>query len=146
MRLISKATIQIQKSTEEVFEGIVDPAKMTNYFISESNGRMETGKDLIWKFPEFADQFPITKIVIETNQSISYVWDPKTIVNIVLEAQSDKSTVVSVTENGKELNEENLKWLISNTAGWSNFLACLKAYLEYGVHLRKGAYDFMRKK
>ena len=26
----------------------------------------------------------------------------------------------------------------------SNFLACLKAYLEYGINLRKGAFDFMK--
>ena len=36
-----KASLQIQKPIHEVFEAIVDPAKMTNYFISESDGRME---------------------------------------------------------------------------------------------------------
>lgn len=29
-----------------------------------------------------------------------------------------------------------------NTEGWANFLACLKAYLDYGINLRKGAFDF----
>ena len=77
MNLIAKATIQIQKPIEEVFEGIVNPEKMTNYFISESNGRMETGKELIWKFPEFPVEVPIKNIQIEINHSISYVWDQK---------------------------------------------------------------------
>jgi hypothetical protein len=35
--------------------------------------------------------------------------------------------------------------VIGNTEGWANFLACMKAYLEYGIQLRKGAFDFMRK-
>jgi len=61
-----------------------------------------------------------------------------------LEAQADKSTVVKVTEDGKPYNEENLKWVIGNTEGWSHFLACMKAYLEYGIQLRKGAFNFMR--
>lgn len=143
MRLIAKATIQIQKPIEEVFEGIVNPEKMTKYFISESSGRLETGKERMWKFPEFPEEFPIKEIKIETNRSVSFVWDKETVVNIVLEAQPDNSTVVKVTEDGKEYNEDNLKWVIGNTEGWANFLACMKAYLEYGIQLRKGAFDFM---
>ncbi|MFD0837369.1 SRPBCC domain-containing protein [Mariniflexile aquimaris] len=146
MRLESNATIQIQKPVEEVFEGIVNPEKMTKYFISESNGKLETGKDLIWKFPEFDDKFPIKEIKLETNRSISFVWDPETVVIITLEKLPDNSTIVRVNENGKELNEDNLKWALENSGGWANFLACLKAYLEYGIQLRKGAFDFMRKK
>jgi len=144
MKLVAKASIQIQKPIEEVFEGIVNPEKMTNYFISESTGKMETGKELTWKFPEFDQRFPIKNITTKINSSVSFVWDPATIVTIALEAQPDKSTVVKVTEDGKEFNEENLKWAIGNTEGWANFLACMKAYLEYGIHLRKGAFDFMR--
>lgn len=60
-----KAALQISKPVNKVFEAIVDPEKMTNYFISK---------------------------------------------------------------------------------GWANFLACLKAYLEYGINLRKGAFDFMSEK
>ncbi|MGB5275030.1 MAG: SRPBCC domain-containing protein [Flavobacteriaceae bacterium] len=145
MKLIAKATLQIQKPIAEVFEGIVDPTKMTKYFISESSGRLETGKEVLWKFPEFADRYPVRDIKIKTNRSVSFVWDEGTKVTIALEAFSDKSTVVKVTEEGKEQNEQNLKWVIGNTEGWANFLACMKAYLEYGIELRKGAFDFMRK-
>ena len=146
MRLESNATIQIQKPIEEVFEGIVNPAKMTKYFISESSGRLESGKEVIWKFPEFADRFPVNEIKIEPNRSISFVWDPNTIVTITLEKSTDNSTIIKVNENGKEFNEDNLKWVLGNTEGWANFLACMKAYLEHGIQLRKGAFDFMRKK
>lgn len=144
MKLIAKATIQIQKPVEEVFEGIVNPEKMTKYFISESNGRMETGKVLNWKFPEFSDEFPVKEIKVETNRSVSFVWDEETIVTILMESQPDKSTVVKVTEDGKTYSEDNLNWVIGNTEGWANFLSCMKAYLEYGIQLRKGAFDFMR--
>jgi uncharacterized protein YndB with AHSA1/START domain len=146
MRLESNATLQIQKQINEVFEGIVNPEKMTKYFISESSGRLETGKDVIWKFPEFPDKFPIKDIKIETNRSISFIWDPETVVYITLEKLPDESTLVRVNESGKELNEDNLKWVLENTEGWANFLACMKAYLEYGIQLRKGAFEFMRKK
>lgn len=146
MKLESKAKIQIQKPIEEVFEGIVDPMKMTQYFISESSGRMESGIEVIWKFPEFEDKYPVKVNRVEKHRYISFVWDPETVVEITLEKMPDNSTLVSVTETGKELNEENLKWALGNSEGWANFMACLKAYLEYGINLRKGAFDFMREK
>jgi uncharacterized protein YndB with AHSA1/START domain len=145
MRLIAKATIQIQKPASEVFEGIVDHEKMTHYFISESTGRMEAGRELFWKFPEFPDEYPVWNIQTETDRLVEFAWDKETEVRIVLEPQADGSTVVKVTEGDKELSEQNLQWLTGNTEGWANFLACMKAYLEYGIELRKGAFDFMRK-
>jgi len=146
MRLETHAAIQIQKPIDEVFEGIVNPEKMTRYFISESSGRLETGKEVIWKFPEFEDKFPVKEIKIENNRSISFIWDPETVVQITLKKLPDDSTLVRVNESGKELSEENLKWALENSGGWANFLACMKAYLEYGIELRKGAFDFMKKK
>lgn len=144
MKLTAKATLQIQKPITEVFEAIVNPEKMTKYFISKSTGRMETGKELIWEFPEFPDRFPVKITEVQANKSVSFVWDEETVVNITLEELPDKSTLVKVTEGEKELNEKKLEWLTLNTAGWANFLDCMKAYLEYGIQLRKGAYEFMK--
>jgi len=145
MKLESKAILQIQKSVSEVFDGMVNPDHMTNYFISESTGRLENGKDVIWKFPEFDGSYPIKEVKIIPNNSISFVWDPETIVLITLKKMPDNSTVVEVNESGKEFSDDNLKWALENSGGWANFLACMKAYLEYGIQLRKGAFDFMRK-
>jgi hypothetical protein len=36
--------------------------------------------------------------------------------------------------------------MMRQTEGWANFLACMKAYLEYGINLRTGAFDFMFQK
>src|SRR5690606_17744630 len=118
---------------------------LTIYFISESSGRMETGKELFWEFGDFPGKFTVKVTEVRTNQSISLVCDKETVMNITLEAKPNNSTVVKVTEGEKDLSEENLKWLIGNTFGWGNFLDCMKAYLEYGINLRKGAFDYMKK-
>ena len=47
-----KVALQIIKPVNEVFEAIVDPTKMSNYFISKSSGKMEEGKRITWKFSE----------------------------------------------------------------------------------------------
>jgi uncharacterized protein YndB with AHSA1/START domain len=144
--LTIKVAIQILKPVSEVFEAIVDPEKMANYFIGKGSGRMEEGKEIEWKFPEFDMQFPITVGKIEKDSYVSYYWDvneKKNLVEITL-APFGKDTVVTVTEKGMENNEEGISWLMGNTEGWANFLACLKAYLEYGINLRKGAFEFRR--
>lgn len=144
MKLTAKASLQIQKPVEEVFEAVVDPQKITGYFIAESTGRMETGKELQWEFGDFPGKFPVQVREVRTNQRVTFVWDEDTVVNISFEGQRDGSTVVHVTEGEKELSEENLEWVVGNTFGWGNFLDCLKAYLEYGINLRKGAFDYMK--
>lgn len=145
-----KTAIQILKSVHEVFEAIVEPAKMSNYFISQSSGRMEEGKELKWKFPEFDMEFPIRVGKIEKDQYISYYWkgedDKELLVEINLKPADNNATLVTITEKSRENNEAGIKWLKGNTEGWANFLACLKAYLEYGINLRKGAFDFLKKK
>lgn len=144
MKLTARVSLQIQKPVEEVFEAIVNPQIMTKYFISESRGRMETGKELFWEFGDFPGKFPVKVTEVQSDSMVSFVWDEETIVRIILEEQTDKSTVVTITEGEKELSEKNLEWLIGNTFGWGNFLDCMKAYLEYGINLRKGAFDFMK--
>lgn len=144
-----KTALQIQKPVHNVFDAIVDPAKMKNYFISESSGRMEEGKTVIWKFPEFEIKFPVQVIKIEINKLISYSREGSNkknlIVEIKLEAINDNSTLVTIIEKSMQNDETGIEWLKSNTAGWANFLACLKAYLEYGINLRKGGFDFLIK-
>lgn len=146
-KLEVKAALQVLKPAHEVFEAIVDPAKMSNYFISESSGPMEAGKTVTWKFPEFDERFPVRVGRIEQGKYVSYFWDhgdQELLVEITLTPKGDSATLVTITEKEMENDEAGLNWLRGNTEGWANFLACLKAYLEYGINLRKGAFDFMK--
>ncbi|MCB0726502.1 MAG: SRPBCC domain-containing protein [Ignavibacteria bacterium] len=147
-KLEIKTAMQIQKPSSEVFEAIVDPEKMSNYFISESTGRMEEGKTLEWKFPEFDIVFPVRIGKIEKDKYISYYWDSEDgkelLVEMLLTSGENNSTILTITEKSMENNEAGIKWLMGNSAGWANFLACLKAYLEFGINLRKGGFDFMK--
>ncbi len=141
------AKIQIGKPASEVFEAIVDPNKMSNYFISKSTGVMEEGKTLFWQFPEFAEDYPVRVGKIEKDKFISFYWDTdgkEYLVEINLTPIGD-TTIVGVTETGGTNDEAGISWLKGNTEGWANFLASLKAWLEYGINLRKGAFDFYKK-
>lgn len=144
-----KTAIQILKPVNLVFEAIIDPKKMSNYFISNGSGRMEEEKQLTWKFPEFDMQVPVRVGKIEMDKYISFYWENngnELFVEMTLALIEDNATLVTVTEKSRTNDEAGIKWLKENTEGWANFLACLKAYLEYGINLRKGAFDFMAEK
>jgi uncharacterized protein YndB with AHSA1/START domain len=142
-----RTNIQITKPPSEVFEAIIDPSKMSNYFISRASGRMEEGKSLTWWFPEFEDGFPVRIGRIEQDKYISYYWEvegKELLVEMNLLPKPNNNTLVTITEKEMNNNEAGIKWLKGNTEGWANFLACLKAWLEYGINLRKGAFDFLK--
>lgn len=142
-----KTAIQILKSVNEVFEAIVNPSKMSIYFISKSTGRMEEGRQLKWQFPEFEMEFPIRIGKIEKDKYISFYWaldGIELLVEITLTSIDNTATIVTITEKSRKNDEAGIKWLKGNTEGWANFLACLKAYLEYGINLRKGAFEFKK--
>ncbi len=144
MKVTAKASIGIQKPIEEIFEGIVNPEIMVNYFISKGSGRMESGKEIYWEFLEFDGSYPVSVREIRKDEYISFVWDPDSFVEIKLESLTNGDTVVRVFEEGHQPDDEGIKWAIGQSEGWANFLACMKAWLEYGIHLRKGAFDFMK--
>ncbi len=148
MTLEIKVAYQIQKPVTEVFEAIVDPKKMTNYFISESSGRMEAGKTVFWKFPEFEAEEPIQVEKVVQDNLVSFYWKidgMDHLTEITLEPKENDSTLVTITEKERENDVAGINWLKGNTEGWANFLCCLKAYLEYGINLRKGGYDYLKK-
>jgi len=142
-KLEIKAAIQVQKPILEVFEAIVDPKEMTQYFISRGSGRIETDAVLTWEFPEFDGSFQIKVKDVNAPDFLSFEWE-STLVTMTLTSTPENNTVVRITEGSKDNDEAGRKWLMQNTEGWANFLACLKAWVEYKIHLRVGAFDYMQ--
>lgn len=140
-----KTGLRLAKPALAVFEAIADPEQMKNYFISKSSGRMTEGTTVEWGFPEMDLTFPVHVQKAEPGKVLSFTWKnmngKETQVTIALTTVDASTTFVEITEGDEELTEQGLQWLKSNTEGWANFLACLKAWLEFGINLRKGAFD-----
>lgn len=58
-KLEIKTAIQILKPAWEVYEAIVNPEHMSHYFIASATGRLESGREILWSFPEFDFEFPV---------------------------------------------------------------------------------------
>ena len=116
-RLEINCAMQIQKPIHEVFEAIVNPEKMSNYFIATSTGKMEENKNLIWKFPEFDFECPVKVGKVEHNKYVSFYWENSGVdllVEITLSEKENNSTLVTITEKSMENNEAGIKWLAGN--------------------------------
>lgn len=140
-----KTALRVAKPAHDVFEAIVDPVQMSNYFIANGSNRMEEGKTVQWSFPEMEGSFPVQVKKVVQDKEVIFTWNDvdgsETTVSITLQPVSGTVTFVTITEGEKAATDDGIRWLKSNTEGWANFLACLKAFLEYGINLRKGAFD-----
>jgi uncharacterized protein YndB with AHSA1/START domain len=128
--------LKINKPANEVFEAIVSPSKIGNFWFSSSSERWEQGKTITLKYSEYNYQGTIEIVEIELNKKIVFNGDGN-IVTISLTESGNSSTIIEVTEEGfREDDDELIAHLIDNKEGWVYMLTCLKGYLEYGVILR----------
>jgi len=140
-RIKTKVQMGILKPAHEVFEAIVDPDKMNKYFITTSTGRMENGKTLTWSWEDFDASHEVRVKDVEKDKLVSFTWvgsGVECLVVITLEPKGDSQTLVKITESDWPADCEGANRCMGQVEGWTHFLCCLKASLEYGVNLRVG--------
>ncbi len=146
MALSLQVQLKIRKPVAEVFDAVVDPKKLTGYFISASSGALVAGQTVMWKFVEVADDFPVIVGEVVKNERITFDWPaadqgraPKnTHVEMAFKPIDAANTMVQITESGWAESPAGIKSSQGNAGGWMHMMACLKGYLEYGINLRAG--------
>jgi uncharacterized protein YndB with AHSA1/START domain len=140
-RIRAKVQMGILRSASEIFDAIIDPEKMSRYFISGSTGRMESGKTLTWTWTDYEGEHEIKVGKIEKDKTVSFEWTGSgvnCVVVITLEAKGENQTLVKVTESEWPADYKGANQCMGQVEGWTHFLLCMKAYLEYGIDLRVG--------
>ena len=140
-KIKAKVQMGILKSASLIFEAIVDPEQMKQYFISGSTGRMESGKTLTWTWDDFDAEHQIKIGKIEKDKTVSFEWNGSgvnCVVVITLEPKGNDKTLVKITESEWTADYKGANQCMGQVEGWTHFLCCLKAYLEYGINLRTG--------
>jgi len=140
-KITAKVQMGILKPASEIFEAIVRPDLMTRYFISGSTGKMESGKTLTWTWKDYEGEHDIKVGKIEKDKVVSFEWSGSgvnCVVVITLEQKGDNKTVVKITESDWLADYKGANQCMGQVEGWTHFLLCMKAYLEYGIDLRIG--------
>lgn len=128
--------LKIDKPANQVFEAVVSPSEIGNFWFSSSSERWEQGNKVTLRYEEYGAEGVIDVLEVKKDEKIVFSWgeeDEETIVTITLQ-EADTSTVVEVTESGlKENDPEIVAKMINQKEGWVYTLTCLKAYLENGI-------------
>lgn len=130
---------KILKPANEVFEAIVDPVKIGNFWFSSSSERWEQGKKVTLRYDEYEAEGVINLLEVKENNKIVFSWgeeyDEETVVTITLKELDNLGTIIKVNESGlKEDDPEIVNKMIGQKEGWVYMLSCLKGYLEHGIN------------
>lgn len=157
-----RVATRIARPVEEVFEAVVDPAKLSAYFTTGgASGRLEEGGTVKWEFHDYPGAFDVEIVEVVPNERIVFEWpayetEPPNVVNAEEhdpEAEADYNTTVTMTfksveggtmvevaEEGWRKTEAALQGSYGNCQGWAQMLCCMKAWVEHGINLREGMY------
>jgi uncharacterized protein YndB with AHSA1/START domain len=134
----------IDKPVSEVFAGIYDPNKLSQYFTTGgASAALDEGINVTWDFADFPGAFPVAVKKKVKNSLIIIEWDSnekdkKNLVEFNFVNLKNNRTEVTVSESGWQVNQKSLDASYMNCQGWMQMLCSLKVYLEYGINLRKG--------
>lgn len=129
---------KIHKPASQVFNAIVDPMKIGNFWFSSSSERWEQGKLVTLRYDEYEAEGMINVLEIEENKKIMFSWgsesEEETVVIITIKEFDHLSTIIEVNESGFNIEDpEIVNKMLGQKGGWVYMLTCLKAYLENGI-------------
>jgi uncharacterized protein YndB with AHSA1/START domain len=158
MDLKFRVSARIAKPVHEVFEAVADPAQLSRYFTTGgAQGRMETGKTVMWDFADVPGAFPVQVVEVVPDERIVLEWgaheaesgeigakgiktDYNTTVTMLFKALDDGRTLVEIVEEGWHDSPGALRGSYANSEGWTGMLLALKVWVEHGINLREGLY------
>lgn len=135
-----QVAVRIDKPIAEVFRAFTDKETISKYFVSAASAPIKAvGDKITWSWGEHKAEIVITEF--EENKRVAFTW-PGYKVNYDVHAlfifeEVDGKTRVSVTEEGWKDDEAGINSSLMNNAGWKDMLLCMKAWVMYGVDLRK---------
>ncbi len=147
MDLRFQVQAKIQKPVADVFDAVYNPDKLSKYFTNGgASAPLKEDTTVTWGFsdaPGGPISFPVHVKKVVPRKLIVFEWgasdgDYNTRVEMKFEALGPSETMVSISESGWRETPEGLKSSYNNCGGWMQMASCLKAYVEYGINLRKG--------
>ena len=154
MNLKFQVQIKTQKPIEDVFDAVYNPDKLSGYFTNGgASAPLNEGTTVQWAFADNPGDapisFPVTVLQTVQDELIVIEWqgasDHNTRVEMKFEKAGKDSTVIRITETGWQDTQADLDRSYMNCMGWTQMVCCLKAHVEYGINLRKGAYEGLYK-
>ncbi len=144
---------KIQKPVADVFDAVYNPEKLSGYFTNGgASATLDEGTTVEWAFADNPGdeklKFPVQVFETVRNERIVLGWEGAKGLDTRVEMQFEadgQDTIVSISETGWRETQADLDSSYLNCFGWGQMLCCLKGYTEYGINLRKGAFEGLYK-
>jgi uncharacterized protein YndB with AHSA1/START domain len=146
MNLRFQVYTKVARGVRSVFDAVYNPRKLVKYFTTRSaSGPLDAGATVMWSFADFPGSFPVHVKKSVPNKRIVFEWKAQdgnynTRVRFDFKRLGPQTTKVLVSESGWKKTPRGLASSYGNCMGWMHMITCLKAYLEHGIALRKGAF------
>lgn len=144
MAIEVKVKSNIFKPVDQVFDAIVNPAKIIGYFVSSASGKIEEGKNIIWEFKDYNVSIEVKVLKVIPLKHISFEWSATgsaALVTIDFKKESESKSSIEIFEKQITPTEDEVAKALGQTQGWTDFVCSLKAYLYTGINLRTGIYN-----
>jgi len=159
MELNFRISGRIAKPVEDVFEAIVNPDSLSEFFTTGgAKGRLEEGATVMWSFAEAPGEFPVKIVELVPNKKIVFEWnayegktgeigaemftaDYMTTVTMLFTATDDGRTLVQIIEEGWPETPGGLRGSYTNCEGWTIMLLAMKSWLEHRIDIAKDLYS-----
>jgi uncharacterized protein YndB with AHSA1/START domain len=135
----AEAGMLIHKPVEQVYEAFVNPEVTTNFWFTESTGRLDENDKVTWTWEMYNHTVSVFVESIIKNEEIKVNWgnygELKTIEWVFTPLGKSKTFVNVVNSGFKGTPDELLSQVRGSTEGFTLVLAGLKTYLEHDIQL-----------
>ena len=137
---VARAEMLIRKPVKDVFEAIINPEITTKFWFTKGSGKLETGKQVTWKWEMYNISVQVNVLEVEEYKRILIDWGiyggVPTKVEWVFTPYKGDTTFVSVTNSGFSGDGDSVvNSALDSTGGFTLVLAGLKSWLEHGIQL-----------
>src|SRR3954470_7730218 len=123
MNLKFQVQLKILKPVAEVFDGVVNPKKLSGYFVAAASAPLAEGKTVKWTFAEFPGEHDVVVRQVKGNELIVLEWAAEeggynTRVAMGFKPLDAKTTMVQISESGWNETPQGLEAAFGNCGGW----------------------------
>ena len=127
----TKVSMLIRRSVADAFDAFANPSKITQFWLSETSGRLAKGAKVSWSFmvPGATETVVVTEF--QEQRRIGFEWSDGIKVAIAFEEHGNDGVRVSIEATGFR-TDKGVDEIVNATEGFSIVLCDLKTLLETG--------------
>jgi uncharacterized protein YndB with AHSA1/START domain len=128
----ARVTMFIEAAPEKVYDAFVEPAKLTKFWLSKADARLQLYTPVHWNFLVDGAEVDTTATVMAEGRHLAWDWSDGTKVSVDFEKLDGGTVVTLINDNLPGEGDETVEAALNSTEGFAIVLADLKTWLEGG--------------